>query len=46
MKIIELRRHSKRVKPSPHLTQDGVELARKVGAQSDNQLREIIDSAL
>ena len=31
MKIIELRRHSKRDKPSPHLTQEGVDLARKVG---------------
>ena len=31
MKIIEFRRHSIRVKPSPHLTQEGVEKARKVG---------------
>ncbi|MHA1954264.1 MAG: histidine phosphatase family protein [Candidatus Heimdallarchaeaceae archaeon] len=31
MKIIELRRHSKRDKPSSHLTQEGVDLAKKVG---------------
>ena len=31
MKKIEMRRHSIRVKPSPHLTQQGVEKARKVG---------------
>lgn len=31
MKIIELRRHSKRVKSSPHLTQYGVDLAQKIG---------------
>ncbi len=32
--------------PTFILFKDGVELARKVGAQSDDQLREIIDSAL
>ena len=31
MKIIELRRHSTRLKSSPHLTQEGVEKARRVG---------------
>jgi len=31
MKIIELRRHSMRVRPSPHLTQEGVDKARRVG---------------
>ena len=31
MKIIEFRRHSIRIKPSPHLTQEGVDLARRVG---------------
>jgi broad specificity phosphatase PhoE len=31
MKIIEFRRHSFREKPSPHLTQKGVDLAKKVG---------------
>ncbi|MCK4845358.1 MAG: histidine phosphatase family protein [Candidatus Heimdallarchaeota archaeon] len=31
MKYIELRRHSTRIKPSQHLTQDGVNLARKTG---------------
>ena len=31
MIIIELRRHSNRVSPSPHLNQEGVEKARKVG---------------
>ena len=32
--------------PTFILCKDGVELARKVGAQSDDQLREIIDSVL
>ena len=32
--------------PTFILFKDGVELARKVGAQSDNQLREIINSVL
>ncbi len=32
--------------PTFILFKDGVELARKVGAQSDDQLREIIDSVL
>jgi broad specificity phosphatase PhoE len=32
MKIIELRRHSIREKPSPHLTQEGVDLASRVGS--------------
>ncbi len=31
MKIIEFRRHSIRIRPSPHLTQEGVMKARKVG---------------
>jgi len=31
MKIIEFRRHSFREKPSPHLTQEGVNLAKKIG---------------
>ena len=31
MKIIEFRRHSIREKSSPHLTQEGVDLAKKVG---------------
>ena len=36
MKIIELRRHSIRDKPSPHLTQEGVDLAKKVGETLGN----------
>lgn len=36
MKIIELRRHSIRAKPSPHLTQEGVDLAKKVGETLGN----------
>ena len=31
MKYIEFRRHSKRNRPSPHLSQEGVELAREIG---------------
>ncbi len=31
MKTIEIRRHSKRDKSSPHLTQEGLDFARKVG---------------
>jgi len=33
MKIIEHRRHSIRVKPSKHISQEGVNLARKVGEE-------------
>jgi len=33
MKIVEFRRHSIRKKPSPHLTQDGVDLAREIGKE-------------
>ncbi|MCT4493234.1 hypothetical protein [Bosea minatitlanensis] len=32
MKILDIRRHSMRQKPGQHLSQDGVELARRVGA--------------
>ncbi len=32
MKILELRRHSKRSAPSPHLNQEGVKKARKLGS--------------
>ncbi len=32
MKILEFRRHSTRVKSSPHLIQEGVEKARKIGS--------------
>ncbi len=32
MRYLEVRRHSARVKPSAHLSQEGVDLARRVGA--------------
>ena len=32
MRRLEVRRHSARQKPSPHLSQEGVDLARRVGA--------------
>lgn len=36
MKIVEFRRHSIREKPSPHLTQEGVDLAKEVGKEMGN----------
>lgn len=33
MKILDIRRHAMRQKPSQHLSQDGIELARQVGAR-------------
>ena len=33
MKIVEFRRHSIRVKPSPHLSQKGVDLAMEIGEE-------------
>ena len=35
MKIIEHRRHSIRVKPSKHISHEGVNLARKVGVRRE-----------
>ena len=39
MKFIEIRRHSKRERPSPHLTQEGVNLARKIGQTMGSYFR-------
>lgn len=32
MRYLEMRRYSKRIQPSEHLSQEGVELARRIGA--------------
>lgn len=32
MRYLEMRRHSKRIQPNEHLSQEGVELARRIGA--------------
>ena len=34
MRYLEVRRHTMRVKPGQHLSQDGVDLARRVGSQT------------
>tara|TARA_B100000315_G_C14265232_1_gene446099 strand:+ start:124 stop:297 length:174 start_codon:yes stop_codon:yes gene_type:complete len=36
MRTLEVRRHTMRRKPGQHLSQDGIELARVVGDQSDS----------
>jgi broad specificity phosphatase PhoE len=45
MKIVEFRRHSIREKPSPHLTQEGVNLAREVGKEMGDFNRVISSTA-
>ena len=35
MRMLEVRRHTMRRKPGQHLSQEGIDLARLVGAESD-----------
>ncbi len=45
MKIVEFRRHSIRVKPSPHLNQEGVNLAKETGKEMGGFNRVIASTA-